>query len=56
MFTGSMLAIIVVVFLIVLLLVAIAGEKFPLTDTKQQIVYSLALHHMGDVWHHITSV
>lgn len=43
MFTGSMLAIIVVVFLIVLLLVAIAGEKFPLTDTKQQIVYSLAL-------------
>jgi len=43
MFTGSMLAIIVVVFLIVLLLVAIAGEKFPLTDTKQQIAYSLAL-------------
>ena len=43
MFTGSILAIIVVVFLIVLLLVALAGEKFTLSEKNQHIAYSLAL-------------
>ncbi len=43
MFTGSLLAIIVVAFLVVLLCVALAGEKFTLSEKKQHIAYSLAL-------------
>ena len=43
MFTGSLLAIIVIAFLVVLLCVALAGEKFTLSEKKQHIAYSLAL-------------
>lgn len=43
MFTGSILAFIVVVFLLVLLTVALIGERITFAERQQHIVYSLAL-------------
>lgn len=43
MFTGSVLGLILVLFLAILFIVALLGEKLTLSDTARHIIYSLAL-------------